>query len=50
MYSTIKDHKSHVWLTENISTHRANALAFYNSEIQEGSAMLFRGKAEASQG
>lgn len=46
MYSTIKDHKSHVWLTENTSTHRANALALYNSEIQAGSAMSCRGKAD----
>lgn len=38
MYSTIKDHKSHVWLTENTSTHRA------------GSAMSLGGKADALKG
>lgn len=33
MYSTIKDHKSAVWLAENTSTHRANGLALYHAEI-----------------
>lgn len=50
MYSPIKDHKSHVWLTENTSTHRTNALAFSDSEIQERAAMSFRGTADALQG
>lgn len=50
MYSPIKDHKSHVWLNENTSTHRANALVFHNSETGAGSAMSFEGKADALQG
>lgn len=49
MYSPIKGHKSHVWLTENTSTHRANALAFHNSDIQAGAALSFASKADALQ-
>lgn len=47
MYSTINHHKSHVWLAENISSHRADALALKHSKTQ---AVSFRGKADASQG
>lgn len=50
MYSTIKYHKSHVWLAENTSTHRASALTFYNSDIQAGSAMAFFYKVDSLQG
>ncbi len=50
MYSPIKDHKSHVWLTENTTTHRVNALAFYNQEIKERAATSFRGIADALKG
>lgn len=50
MYSPIKDHKSHVWLTENTSTHRASALAFFNSDIRAGAAVSFGGKTDALQG
>lgn len=50
MYSTIKDHKSHVWLNEKTSTHRAGALTSYNLGIRAGSAMSFSGIANDLQG
>lgn len=47
MYSTIKYHKSHVWLAENTSTHRASALTSSKSDMRAGSGVAFWGKADS---